>query len=106
MIDDSTDAVLAKYGAPEKRGYLLIIQYKDTNSASGAYGNFLENYFPEKQQVNVLKLEDNTWMTAGLLNNIFFGIFNGESEEFVTGLLSEVKLNYKNIINSKHIINP
>ena len=106
LIDNNTDAVLAKYGSPENRSYLLIIQYQDKQVAFEAYSNFLEKYFPEGKHVNILQLEDHTWMSAELVNNTFFGIFNGESEERVSRLLSEAKFNYQKANVTKKIINP
>ena len=45
LIDDNTDAVLAKYGPPDNRIYLLIIQYNDNETAGKAYSNFINYYF-------------------------------------------------------------
>ena len=92
MINDKTDAVLAKYGSPDERSYLLIIHYKDKGLSSEAYNNFLDKYFPEGRHANSYKLEDGKWIGAELSDNTLVAVFNGRSEEIVSALLSEVKL--------------
>ncbi len=92
LINDDTDAVLAKYGSPENRSYLLIVQYKDIATAAEAYNNFLEDYFPEGKHTNIFQLEDQKWMAAELSGDTFIAVFNGNSEETVSSLLSEVQL--------------
>ncbi len=101
LIDDNADAVLAKYGKPENRSYLLIIQYKDKETASKAYENFLENYFQEGKTTDVLQLEDQSWMSANLSGYNFIAVFNGKSEKAASGLLSDVKLKLQYAGNSK-----
>lgn len=101
LIDDNSDAVLAKYGPPDNRIYLLIIQYNDNETAGKAYNNFTDYYFPEAGLRNILQLEDQTWMAINLINNTFFGIFNGRSEENISRLMSDIKLTYKKAINDK-----
>ncbi|UCH15707.1 MAG: hypothetical protein JSV22_07010 [Bacteroidales bacterium] len=101
LIDDNTDAVLAKYGPADKRSYLLIVKYDDKEAAGKAYNNFIEYYFPEAEFKNISQLEDQTWMAINLINSTFFGIFNGRSEEYVSHLMSEIELTYKKAIIDK-----
>ena len=97
LIDDNTDAVLAKYGPPDNRIYLLIIQYNNSETASKAYNNFREDYFPEGEFKEISQLEDQTWMTINLMDNTFYGLFNGSTKESISRLMSDLELNYKKI---------
>lgn len=107
LIDDNTDAVLAKYGSPENRSYLLIVRYNDEVTASKAYKSFQDGYLMKDSKLSVLQLEDETWIVSDLYNNTFIAVFNGDSEETVTRLLSEVKLKIQKAVNkSNTIINP
>ncbi len=101
LIDDNTDAVLAKYGPADNRAYLLIVRYCNNESAGKAYDNFKNYYFPEAEFRNISQLEDKTWMAINLINSTFFGIFNGRSEEYVSGLMSEIKLAYEQTNNNQ-----
>jgi hypothetical protein len=95
LIDDNTHAVLAKYGPSENRIYLLIIQYNDTETARKACNNFIEDYFPEGKSEDIMQLEDQKWMAIKLINNTFYGLFNGSSRESVSLLMSDIQLYYE-----------
>jgi hypothetical protein len=97
LIDDNTDALLAKYGPPDNRSYLLIIQYNNSETASKAYNNFIKDYFPEGEFKEISQLEDQTWMGVNLIDNTFYGLFNGSSEEYINGLMSDIELNYNKV---------
>jgi hypothetical protein len=86
-IDENTPAVLAKYGPPEERLYLLGIQYPDSARAAQAYASFGEHYFPEGLKEGCIQLEDKTWLAAGLFGSVLVGIFNGMSREKTLELL-------------------
>jgi len=105
LIDDNTDALLAKYGPPDNRSYLLIVQYNDNETASKAYNNFIANYFPEGKSEDITRLEDQTWITINLIDNTFYGLFNGNSKESISRLMSDIKLNYKKADIDKSINN-
>ncbi len=95
LIDDNTHAVLAKYGPVENRIYLLIIQYNDTETAGKACNNFIEDYFPEGVSEDIKQLEDQKWIAIKLINNTFYGFFNGSSRESVSRLMSDIELYYE-----------
>ena len=80
-IDAQTDAVIAKYGAPEQRSYLLMIEYPDDASAQKAYGQMKERYAPETETEVVVRLENNTWFALWLKGNRVGSIFNGSTRE-------------------------
>jgi len=89
-ITDKTDAVLAKYGEPEKRYYLLIIQYPDNNLAGVAYKNFAEQYAPEIKTHPVVKLEDGKWIACKVDHDLFVCVFNAHEEKNAGTLLKTV----------------
>ncbi|MBN1413935.1 MAG: hypothetical protein JW973_02440 [Bacteroidales bacterium] len=91
-VNDDTPAVLAKYGPPEKRLYLLLIQYPDTVKAEQAFASFGDHFFPEGLTENTTKMEDDTWMAAGLYGNTLAGVFNAENREMAINLLEQVKV--------------
>jgi hypothetical protein len=90
-IDENTPAVLAKYGPPDERLYLLMIQYPDSAKAEHAYTSFGKNYFPEGLIENCNRLDDNTWMAAGMCGNLLVGVFSGKSKEKTQELLGKVR---------------
>jgi hypothetical protein len=101
LIDENADALLAKYGPPDNRSYLLIIQYNNSETAGIAYNNFIRDYFPEGEFKDITQLEDQTWMGVNLIDNTFYGLFNGRSKEYVNGLMSDIELNYKKVSINK-----
>ena len=80
-IDAQTDAVIAKYGAPEQRSYLLMIEYPDDTSAQKAYGQMKARYAPETETNAIVRLENNTWFALWIKGNRVGSIFNGTSHE-------------------------
>ena len=80
-IDAQTDAVIAKYGPPEQRSYLLMIEYPDDISAQKAYGQMQERYAPETEKHVIVRLENNTWFALWMKGNRVGAIFNGATRE-------------------------
>lgn len=92
-VSDSTDAVVAKYGSPEKRSYLLLVQYPDVQTAKTAYEKFIADFSPELKKTDAIKLKDKTWHTASLRGNLFVSVFNAPTKEEALKLLKSVKTN-------------
>lgn len=90
-VNDNTDGVIAKYGPPDKRSYLLLIQYPDEKAAQAAYNKFISEFSPELKTTDALKLKDDTWHTAVLKDNLFASVFNAQSKEEAIQLLNSVK---------------
>jgi len=90
-VHDDTPAVLAKYGTPEERLYFLAIQYPDSSRAEQAYAAFGSHFFPEGLADNCIKLEDDTWLAAGLQGNLLIGVFNGKTREKAMNLFRKVR---------------
>jgi hypothetical protein len=94
-VDENTPAVLAKYGDPEERLVLLVVQYPDSSRAEKAYAAFRSHFFPEQLTDNCIQLEDNTWMAAGLMDCMLIGVFNGKTREMTIDLFRRTKNNIK-----------
>ena len=86
-IDENTHAVLAKYGNPEERLYLLTIQYPDSAKAEEAFASFGRHFFPEGLADHCIRLEDGKWLAAGLYGSMLVGIFDGKHREETVALL-------------------
>ncbi|MCF8223891.1 MAG: hypothetical protein K9J25_12180 [Bacteroidales bacterium] len=89
-IDDNTDAVLAKYGKPSSRYYLLLAEYKTQENADKAYRSFINNYAPELGSNKAIQTEDGKWMGFSQHCKILVGVFNAPAKEQVTGLLEKI----------------
>ncbi len=97
-IDDTTDAILAKYGPPDTRFYLLMVQYANAEDAREAYRNFLRQYAPELEEKPAAKMEDGKWTGIRVEQELFICVFNGETEEAVELLLDRA---HNNFVSSK-----
>jgi len=80
-IDAQTDAVIGKYGAPEHRSYLLMVEYPDNDSAQKAYGQMKTRFAPDAGTDIVVRMEDNKWFALWINNNRIGAIFNGSARE-------------------------
>ena len=94
-IDDRNHALVAKYGDPEKRQYLLLIQYDSNEAASEAFASFGNAFFPEGLTGNCIMLEDNTWLAAAVTDNLITAVFNAASRQAAQQLLTDVLERYK-----------
>lgn len=90
-VDDHTDAVIAKYGSPDKRSYLLLVQYPDEKAAQTAYSKFVSEFSPELKTADAIKLKENGWHTAMLNGTLFVSVFNAQNKEEAIQLLKRVK---------------
>ena len=90
-VNNQTDGIIAKYGSPDKRSYLLLIQYPDEKAAQAAYDQFISEFSPELKTTDAVKLKDNLWHTAVFQGTIFASVFNAQSKEEAIELLNSVK---------------
>lgn len=97
FIDDNTHALLAKYGEPESRQYLLLIQYADNARALEAFASFGASFFPEGLEENCILLEDNSWLAAGSAGSLVAAVFNASSREVARQLLGSAMERYRTI---------
>jgi hypothetical protein len=94
-VDENTPAVLAKYGPPEERLYLLAIQYPDSMRAKKAFTAFGDQFFPEGLIDNSIRLEDGTCLAAGLSGCRLIGIFNAKDQKKASSLLEKAMQNIR-----------
>ena len=88
-IDSTSNAVLVKYNPPESRMYLLVVQYAGKNEANAAYNKFISLYAPELKPGDALKLEDKSWFSAEILQNLVAAVFNAHSKNDALTLLKK-----------------
>ncbi|MDR1673621.1 MAG: hypothetical protein LBS09_09220 [Bacteroidales bacterium] len=89
-IDGQTDAVLAKYGTPEQRTYLLLVEYPDGTATEEAYRQFMQRYAPEAGNGKSIRLEDGTWFVGWHNGNRLGAIFNSPSKDDAENLFQAI----------------
>ncbi|MDR1602852.1 MAG: hypothetical protein LBS42_10550 [Tannerella sp.] len=93
-ISDQTHAVLAKYGNPDERCYLLLVEYPDAAGTEAACRQLKDKFAPESTDPRAkLQLEDGTWFMTWTRNKHLYAIFNSNSSEQIEDL-------YQSIINN------
>jgi hypothetical protein len=102
FIDDSTDAILAKYTGSSGRLFMLLIEYPNQTAAGMAFTSFSRSFFPEGLPDHCIRLEDNTWMAAATDLNLIAAVFNGNGKEEAIGLLNRTLEKY----NMLHLHKP
>ncbi len=90
-MDENTPAVLAKYGLPDERLYLLVIEYPDTVKADRAFSTFGRHFFPEGLTGNCTQMEDKTWLAAGMFHRTLVAVFNAAEREKAMELLKRTE---------------
>jgi hypothetical protein len=90
-IDASTNAVIAKYGPPDKRVYFLVVQYPNTETALAAYDKFINQFSPELKKKDAIELEDKTWHTASLQGTMVAAVFNAPGKNKAIELIEQWK---------------
>lgn len=90
-IDDTTDAVLAKYDTGGTRTLLLVVEYADADEAVRARADFVEHYLPEIDAAGVVRIEDATWTGCRLAGRVLAVVFNAPGREAAICLLAKVE---------------
>jgi hypothetical protein len=93
-IDSTVQAVIAKYGPPENRLYLLIVKYPGNSEAENAFKKFSAALFPEGLKEGACKNKYGKWFTAEKHNSYIIAVFNGNSREETLKLMSEANKNF------------
>jgi hypothetical protein len=91
QINDSTDGVLAKYRADEKKFLLLLVEYKNSNDARAAHDSFVKHYLPELTQKKTVRIEDGTWTACQLQEDLIIIVLNAPEENKARHLIEYVK---------------
>jgi hypothetical protein len=92
-IDQTTEAVLAKYAADHGGGILLVVRYPDDAAAELAYGDFVEHYLPERAANPVgaaVQMEDGKWTGCRVGGGVVAVVFDAQSEENALRLIEMV----------------
>ncbi|MDR1814358.1 MAG: hypothetical protein LBR18_05870 [Tannerella sp.] len=94
-ISDSTDAILAKYGPPDARCYLLMVDYPTVNEADTAFKQLKDKFAPEKKEElrPLLQIEDGTWFSTWTQGKRLCAVFNGITKEQTEKLYNNLKKN-------------
>ena len=87
LLDQTTDAVLAFYGAKGNGGVLLLVAYPDDRSASKARDSFVGAYMPDAGPSATVKTEDGKWSGVRLRDRILAVVFDGPTEAAAAALL-------------------
>jgi hypothetical protein len=95
LINETTNALLAKYGIDKQKSILLLIEYETVTDAQKAYTNFINEYLPELSKEQIVKIEDNTFTAAKLNKNLLIIVFNAKDEQNASDLIESVQKNQK-----------
>jgi hypothetical protein len=90
-IDETTNAVVSKYGSPEKRMVLLVIQYPDQEASLKAYNQYVEQLYPGLKNNDAIGLKNNTWHAAFRQGKFIVAVFNAPGKNEAIGLLNSCK---------------
>ena len=86
LIDDETQAVLAKYKTDGKPVHLLIALYLDAAKAKKAEQSFLRNYLKDARE-GMARLPDGLWTGCRVEGNRFSAVFNAPSQAAASSYL-------------------
>lgn len=88
-IDESTNALLAKYGDNINRYYLLIVEYADPGKANAAYSDFKEKFLDPQTGSTSVQIEDEKWLGGNTNGKYLICVFNATSQTEVDDLISK-----------------
>jgi len=92
QIDETTEAVFAKYNAGEgDHPLLLVVSYPDTITASAAFNEFRDGYLPELHHQEFVKIEDGTWCGCIHSQKAVAIIFDARNPAYARELLTETR---------------
>jgi hypothetical protein len=94
-IDESTEAVLARYGEKGKRSILLMVRYDSSSDAENAHADFIEHYAPELSSQKAVKIEDGTWTSSRVTGQMITVVLGAPSEKASLELLGRIKADQK-----------
>ena len=91
QINDSTEGLLAKYKDGEKSFLLLLVEYKNSQDAQAAHDNFVKHYLPGLTQRKAMRIEDGTWTSCQLKENLIIIVLNAPEENKALHLMEKVE---------------
>jgi hypothetical protein len=89
-IDDTTNAVLARYRRGESTPLLLIVRYAGGAEARKAFGEFTTRYLPELSDKAAVRIEDGTWTGCRTDGDLVTVVFDAHSEDEALGVIAAV----------------
>lgn len=89
-INDSTEAVMAKYEYGDDRPVLLLIRYPNRSECEAARDTFINSYLGEPAENAIIK-KDHKWVGYSLHNVVLSIVFNGKNKENVINLLNQAR---------------
>ena len=89
-INQSTDAVLAKYRDNDK-SILLIIKYPNNSDAAAAKEKFVENYNQDLTNNPTAKMKNGKLCGFDLINNFIVAVFNAADQDVISMLINQTK---------------
>jgi hypothetical protein len=92
-IDETCEAVLAKYGSRDQRRILLLVKYPDEDKVTLGYNDFARYYLPELSKASAVQIEDGTWTGCQRTGNLLVIVFNARAKDEVLNLIESVKKN-------------
>jgi hypothetical protein len=90
QINDNTEGLLAKYRDGDKKFLLLLVEYKNSQDAQAAHNNFVKHYLPGLAQKEAVRIEDGTWTSCQLQENLIIVVLNAPEENKARNLMHEV----------------
>ncbi|MBI5187614.1 MAG: hypothetical protein HZA07_00855 [Nitrospirae bacterium] len=88
-LDESTKAILARY--KDGKGYLLLVQYQDTEEAKTAFEGFINAYMPDARGSGVIQTENGKWTGAKLEKNFVIILFDALSKAQASSKIEVVR---------------
>ncbi len=89
-INESTDAVLAKYRDPKHSSILLLVQYPNAADARAGHDDFVRYYLPDKSEAAIVQIEDQTWVGCELRDRLLTIVLAAPTEDAARILMGAV----------------
>lgn len=89
-INESTEAVLAKYQNEKQQSILLLVNYENETDANQAIENFINHYLPELKNNPIQQVEDSSWVGYKMQGKLVTIVFNAAKLNIVEKVLSSI----------------
>jgi hypothetical protein len=91
LLDDRTEAVLARYAAKGGEPYLLLVKYPSARGAKRAFRTFLDAYMPEGRESGMVRTEDGKWTAAAYHSRFVMAVLDAPSDAWAQSHLEAVR---------------
>jgi hypothetical protein len=89
-IDETCDAVLAKYGPKSSRLILLVVKYHNDKEATVGYNDFVRHYLPELSETPAVQIEDGKWTGCRKVGDLLVVVFNAPAQSDALDMMETV----------------